>query len=406
MPQLTQEQYNILKQKGLSDEKIKQIAEAKGFDLPGGDIGLAGISAGFVKGGLEISRETAQLAQNLGQIILATITPGISLGDVRQKTGFKSLDETTSEGQVVTDILKAKTTEEKIGKIAANVASFFIPTAKTAQVGGRVVKGVGEAVTKLGIGVSAKEAPLLQAYKAKFPLTQRISAVLKGERLAGKPILARETALKQGIAGTESIIGIQAKRGSGRLWQEVISPALKKIPIKIKMKDFIDDITKEVNKVNDLSRKRELKTALDAFKLDHKKVGEISFEQLQRFKEGWAKFLPDKVYKGKPIASSFREIQNMAAQLARNKIYNAVDDISIKAAYFDYGNLKNLEKLGQSALTGQKLKGGFGGFISGSLDMVLTPIASIGGLTLYKVGKGIEFIGAQGLKTVGQIFGL
>ena len=145
---------------------------------------------------------------------------------------------------------------------------------------------------------------------------------------------------------------------------------------------------------------------MSAFKDDFGKVGEISIEQLQKFKEGWAKFLPDKVYKGKPIAGTFREIQNMAAHLARNKIYDAIGDVNIKAAYFDYGNLKNLQLLGQRALTKAKFKGGSGTFISGALNEILTPVASFGGLTLYKAGKTAEFIGAKGLKIVGDIFGI
>ena len=68
--------------------------------------------------------------------------------------------------------------------------------------------------------------------------------------------MARETALKQGIAGTESMIGIKAKKGATRLWQEVINPALKSSGVKIKMSSFIDDIGKEVEKIVDLSRKR------------------------------------------------------------------------------------------------------------------------------------------------------
>ena len=184
MPQLTQEQYNSLKQKGLTDEKIKALAESKGFGLPTmGDTGLAGLATGFVKGGLEIARETAQLAQGAGQRILAGVTP-FSLKEVREKTGVRALDETTSEGQFVAETLEAKTTAEKVGKVAANVASFFIPTAKATQITGRVIKGTGEVVSKLGIGVSAKEASLLQAYKAKFTIPQRIAAIFRGESLS------------------------------------------------------------------------------------------------------------------------------------------------------------------------------------------------------------------------------
>lgn len=406
MAQITLEQFNELKRRGLTDEKIKMLAESKGLGLPvQGKTGLGGVATGFIKGGLEIARETAQLAQSGGQRVLAVLTPQ-SLEEIQAQTGFESLKKTSPIGAEITEQLKAKSTEEKIGKIATNVAAFFIPTAKTAQTAGRIVKGTGETVSKLGIRVSVKEAPLLQAYKAKFPLGERILAVLKGERLVGKPLLARETALKQGIAGTESMIGVQAKRGAGRLWKEVIDPALEKVSTKVNMKKFIDDISKEIEKIPELSRQHDLKDALRAFKQDYKSVGLVDLKKLQQFKEGWAKFLPDKIYQGKPIAGSFKEIQNIAAHLARNKIYEAIGDSAVKAAYFDYGNLKSLQELGKKALQGSKIQGGTGTTLRGLLDIALVPLSSVGGLTLYKAGKGIEFIGATGLKVVREIFGL
>ena len=403
MPQLTQEQFDALREKGLSDDKIKTLAEAKGYALPGEQAGVGGVVTGAVKGALEISRGTAQLLQGAGQRAIAAFTP-LSLEEVREQTGFKSLDERKPEGAFVAEALEAKTTEEKIGKVAANVATFFTPTAKVTQVGGRVVKGAGEVITRAGIGISAKEAPLIQGYRAKHSLVERILASLQGKTLKA-PVTNRQTALNKNLFGTETMIGVQARRGATNLWKQVIEPALDASKEKIKMSSFLDDVGKEVEKVIDPSRKRELQNAFNSLKDDFSDVGEITFKQLQEFKEGWAKFLPDKVYKGKPIAGAFREIQNIAASLARNRIYNAIG-LEGKAAYFDYGNLKNLQELGQKALTQSKLKGGAGTFISGIKDMTLTPIASTGGLVLYKVGKGLEFIGTKGLKSVGQIFGL
>jgi len=201
------------------------------------------------------------------------------------------------------------------------------------------------------------------------------------------------------------MIGVQAKRGADNVWKKVISPALRNTNEQVHMPSFINELRQEIRLISDPTRQAELNEALSAFSDDFAKYGKVGLEKLQQFKEGWAKFLPDKVYRGKPIAGSFREIQNMAAQLARNKIYNALGD-EIKAAYFDYGNLINLQELGQKAMTKGKFKGGAGTFISGVLDEVLTPIATTGGLVLYKTGKGLEFIGTKGLRTVKEIFGL
>lgn len=170
------------------------------------------------------------------------------------------------------------------------------------------------------------------------------------------------------------------------------------------MPTFIDEIGQQIDEIPELSRRNELKTALEAFKKDYAGVADVTSEGLQKFKEGWAKFLPDKVYRGKPIASGFREVQNMAAQLARNKIYGALNDIEAKAAYFDYGNLKNLQQLGQQAMSGSKFKGGFGGMLNAAYHMLITPVASTGGLTLYRLGNGMEFVGRQGQKILGHIF--
>lgn len=405
MQLLSQDQITTLRERGLSDDRIAEIAKKRGYAMPTGHTGFQGAAVGFVKGAIRnVARPIAQAIQAAGQRTLAATTP-LTLDEVRKNYSIKSLDDSTPEGQGVTDLLEPKSVAEKAGNAASNIAAWFLPASKTAQVTGQAVKGVGYAATKLGIGISSQEAPLIQAYRAKTPIFERMTAILKDDIAKKGPTTNRETALTQGIFGTESMIGVQAKRGATRLWDNVVAPALREVKETVNFKAFVDEIAEQVDKVDDLSRRKELREALDALRDDFKDVGEVTYEQLQKYKEGWAKFLPDKVYKGKPIAGSFREIQNIAAHLARNKIYRAVGD-EVRAAYFDYGNLKNLQELGQKALTQSKLKGGAGSFVSGLLDMTLTPIATGAGLSLYKAGKGIEFVGAAGLKTVKEIFGL
>ena len=403
MPKLTKEQYRKLQESGLDDAKIKILAAQKGYDMSS-----SGIITSFVKGATkgfvgDIARPTAQLLQGLGQRAIAAVTPA-SLEEVRAQTGLRSLDDRTIEGQAVVEALRTEGGVEMAGRVVVNVASFFIPASPAAQVAGRATKAIGGATVKAGIGLSAKEAPLVQAYKARNPVPTRILAALTDKPLSGKIVTNAETALKNNLFGTETMIGIQAKRAATNIWQKVIAPALKGSPERIDMSDFIDEIAEQIDEIPELTRKNELVDALNAFKDDYRKVGKIGMEKLQQYKEGWARFLPDKVYKGRPIASSFREIQNMAASLARNKIYNALKEVEGKAAYFDYGNLKNLQAMGQKAMIGSKLKGGAGSFISGIYDKVVTPIATTGGLTLYKVGEGFEFVGNQGAKILGHLF--
>lgn len=424
MARLTQQQYDELKKRGLTDDRIKTLAKSKGYELPsslGSKVIQGAIAAttplnykqsenalpflkGVAKGAIkDIARPTAQLLQGTGQRLIAAATP-MSLEEVRQKTGFKSLNDTTPEGQAVNQALQTQGGAELAGRVAANVASFFVPASPAVKTAGTATKIAGETATKLGIGLSSKEAPIVQAYLAKYTVPQRILAALKGETLSGEAVTNAGTALKNKLFGTESMIGVQAKRASDNIWKNVISPVLKNTKERVNMDSFVGEIQSQIDNVAELSRKNDLQTALNAFKEDYKGVGDVTYETLQKFKEGWTKFLPDKTFKGKPVGSAFREIQNIASGIARNKIYNLFPGAEGKAAYFDYGNLKNLQELGQKAMTGSKLKGGAGSFISGIYDKVVTPVATSGGLTLYKLGEGIEFVGKQGAKILGDLF--
>lgn len=304
-------------------------------------------------------------------------------------------------------------------KVGANMAkNTAIGTAQTddlAQgietgIGGEVVgalakpiQAAGKAVYKgLAIPTSATEAQMLQAYKAKTPFMTRIASAITGGGSA--PITAAETAFKEGLMGTESGIGVQAKRATGNLWKGIIAPALKRSGLKVNMPKFFDEAEAKIVADNpELSRQASLKEALDALREDYKDVGDIDISDLQDFKSGWAQDVPDKAYRGKPIAGAFRDVKNEVADLAREKLYEALGP-EVKQAYIDYGNLKSLEEWGQKAMTGGKFKGGTGGFLSAAKDMVLTPIATIGGQTVYKVGQGIQFVGPPGVRYLSDLF--
>lgn len=407
---ISQEQYDLMINKGLTPERIAEIAKSRGDTLPS-EKGLVNkiasakqdFTKGMIKGFVgDIARPTAQLVQGLGQRAIAAVTPA-SLEQVQQQTGFKSLSDTTPEGQAVVQALKTKGVAETSGRVATNLASFFVPTAPVASVAGRTLSATGRTITRAGIGLSSKEAPLVQAYKARASVPQRIAAALSGKDLS-RPITNAETANRYNIFGTESMVGIKAKRAATNIWDNMISPVLKNSKEKVNMSSFIDELQKQIDEVPELTRKGELTQALKAFADDYGKVGDVSMEKLQQFKEGWAKFLPDKVYKGKPIASAFREVQDLAADLARNKLYKLFPDDTGRVAYFDYGNMRNLQELGQKAMTGSKLKGGTGGFVSGLYDKVITPVATAGGVTLYRVGEGLQFVGRTGAKVLGDLF--
>lgn len=267
---------------------------------------------------------------------------------------------------------------------------------------GEAVKGIGKGIYKFIIPRSSREAQLLQTYQANNPLPQRIAAAVTGAE-AKAPTTAAETSFQKGLIGTEEMIGVQAKRAGNNLWKDLIHPQLEASPEKVSMPSFFDDLEKTIVAHNpEPSRQNALMEGLQALKEDYAKIGEVPMTDLQKFKEGWAQFIPDKAYKGKPIAGAFAEVKNLAADQARQKIYDALGS-DVKQAYFDYGNLKGLQELGQKAMAGGRLKGGAGSFISGIRDMVLTPVGTLGGQGVYKIGRGIELYGPPGLQTVGDL---
>lgn len=270
------------------------------------------------------------------------------------------------------------------------------------KVAGKLIGGAGKAIYNTAIPTSIKEAGLLQSYKASKSLVERIPEIL-GLSASKAPRIASTTALDKGLAGTESMLGVQAKRASNTLWTTIVKPRLESSVVKHDMPSFFKELKTAIVKENpELSRQKSLLEGLQSLADDYKGIKNVSSTELQKFKEGWAKFVPEKAYRGKPIAGVFNEVKDKAADLARERLYQVVGPEG-RQAYFDYGNLKGLEELGQKAMTQAKLKGGSGTFISAIKDMVLTPIATVGGQTVYRTGKGIEFIGKTGLQRLGQL---
>jgi hypothetical protein len=172
------------------------------------------------------------------------------------------------------------------------------------------------------------------------------------------------------------------------------------------MPDFFDDLEMHIVNTNpELARQADLIDALQSLRASYKSVGDVSMEQFQRFKQGWAKFVPQKAYLGKEISGAFNDVKNMAANSARQKIYTELGP-DIRKAYLDYSNLLNVMEHGQKAMTGQRLRGGWGGFWSAVKDTALTPISTIGSHVVYRTGQGLELIGAPGARVVRDLVGM
>ena len=268
---------------------------------------------------------------------------------------------------------------------------------------GKIISGTGEKLAESAIPTSAVEAKLLQTYKAGKGFFQRIGDALLGKE-SKAPITAAKTAFDKGLMGTESMIGVQGKRAATNIWDNFLAPQLEKSPVVVDMQSFFKEAEQQIIKETpEISRQKSLLNALESFKEDYANVKTVPIKQLQNFKSGWAEHIPEKAYKGEDIAGAANNVKNTLAGISRSKIYSALGP-EAKQAYIDWGNLQGIQELGQKAMTGGKMKGGFGSFWSAIKDMALTPVSTVGGQSIYKVGQGVELVGSPNLRFVRDLF--
>lgn len=294
----------------------------------------------------------------------------------------------------------SKDTKTALKQGGEDLLNSFAPGATKAS--GTVVKGAGESLFKSAITPTVQEAERILAYKAKTPFLKRVANYTSGVVSEGKPILRSDTALNtKGVLGTESQLGIKAKRAGDKLWNETIAPAVKQSKTVITKNDLFEPLKNLIKGTTDPSRRAALVDAYKALAADYKGVKQFSLEAAQKLKSEIDKFTPEKLFKGKNVANEFRVLQNEMADAIRSKTYEALKDQNIRKAYLDWANLKELQKIGVRAISEAKTKGGFGNFWTGMYDMVTTPVKTIGGKVLYRVGDTFEFIGEKGITKFG-----
>lgn len=336
---------------------------------------------------------------------LGNIASG-AVGGYAADVGYGLDDESQTVGQALTPGLGTA-----IGAAIPGVGAVAQGTKPALRGAGRALQKAGELVTDVVLPTPAKEAQLLQAYKANKPFTERISDVLAGTEM--KPRTVAKTALQTkegqtlgGLFGTKSQIGVQARRASTELWDNLIKPRLDESGVAVDMDGFFSKIEKDIIENNpDITRQKALIEALDAVRKDYEGINAVSLTKLQDLKSSWAEFLPSKAFKGEEIAGSVNEVRRLLSDEARQTIYNTLGD-DVKQAYLDYGNLQTLKDMGVSSMTGQKLKGGAGSFISELASQVITPIGTVAGQVIYRIGKGLEMIGKPGAKNLGELLNL
>lgn len=268
---------------------------------------------------------------------------------------------------------------------------------------GQGIQNVGKSLYKFFLPQSEKDSALLQSYKAKNPLPQRIATALTGGE-SNAPRTMAETAFDQGLKGSETGIGIRAKRASSAVWNEVINPALQESDKthKVSMNKFFDEMGNDIKTNNpEPSRQNDLLEGLQALREDYKGKDLVKPSELQSFKEAWAEHLPNKAFKGKEIGPAFNQIKNLAADKARTGLHDLLGP-QAKEAYFDYGNLKSLQELGVKAMTGKQIGSSLAwwDFIK---NKAIVPISTVAGRSVYRTGEGIEFVGNAGAKTLADL---
>ena len=289
-------------------------------------------------------------------------------------------------------ILPATKAANVAGDLAVNTGKTVLRASEDA--GKTILKGAGGSLEKVGefsvksaIPLSKAEAGLVQTYKANNPFLKRIL-----QPLSEQPRTSAITAIEKGFAGSEEMIGVQAKKEAENLWVNKISPALKGVSENYSVQSGIANVESKILKIAEPSRKNSLIEALTALKEDYKGLNEIPFTDAQEIKSGLDQFIPDKAFQGKPIAGAFKDVQKMFADDIRNQTYTVLKDQNIRNDFLDYGNLKKLQAWGQTAMTGSKAKAGFGSFISNLSDTLTIPAKTVGGKVLIKAGKTIKTI--------------
>lgn len=117
--------------------RLKPATEAP---QPEGVRGPAGVAVGLGKSAAGLAAGVGQLAQATGQRVLSAL-PGISLEQVRARTGVPALQRGAPEQQQLEERLRARGGAEKFGKVAGDIAQFAVPAGAIAR-GARAAQAV------------------------------------------------------------------------------------------------------------------------------------------------------------------------------------------------------------------------------------------------------------------------
>lgn len=199
--QITRAEYE--KKFGILPTSVKPSIE---IAQPQGNTGVKGLATGVAKSGVGLFQGIGQIGRD--------VQKGISKGieKVTGKEGFgvgeSMFDEDTESGQKLTQLATPRTTSEKIGKFAGDVAQFAIPATGAVK----ATKGAG-VVSKIG-AQAGSDALVQSAQQGGFDRNTVDTAILGA-------VFPGLGALKQGVK-----IKIGPKTG-GRVINSLVKPLLK-----------------------------------------------------------------------------------------------------------------------------------------------------------------------------------
>jgi hypothetical protein len=109
---------------------------------------MGDFATGFTKSIINTGRNILGATQDIGQRVLAGITPGKNLEDIKKETGVPQLSNVTTEGQSVNEFLSPKTGGEQTGAIVSEIAQFLVPSSAIVK-GQKAVSGLIQGTGKL-----------------------------------------------------------------------------------------------------------------------------------------------------------------------------------------------------------------------------------------------------------------
>lgn len=399
--------------KPVIDAMIKKGAIIQGINEPQTVTQQAkDVAVGFAKGAGRTALGLATGLQDIGQGALGLISDKA----YDPNMGIEALKPETSQGEAVTQAVQPINDAQKLGGQIETGAELLVGggagLVKDAAIGGaklaakgvtpvlNSVKPVGNFIYSRAFTPNVAEAEKILAYEATKPsVTSKIygAGALEGNP-AFKPITTADTALRSGIAGTEKQVGIQAKQVADTLYNKEIKPAVQSIKDVISKEELFAPLQERINKIVDPSKQKAYQNAYDSLVEDYASRKAFTFPEAQALKSELAQFTPAKVFRGQDVANETRMLQADMASYIRNRTYEALKDSNIRQKYIDYGNLQELQKVGVKAISEAGKKGGFGGFWSTVYDTAMTPVKTIGGKVIYKIGDKLQVTAPKGFE--------